>query len=168
MLHQGRPQALFMPKITALILTHNDARRIGRTLDSLRPCDEVLVIDRASDDDTARIAREHGATVKQAIEGVGPGAYAVDTQYEWVLCLLPGEALSEALEASLFEWKETEPDPDTLGFSCVVREETGTGWRVHRPEMRLANRNRMEWTGAFPLGQDRAGTIEGYLLKFRD
>jgi hypothetical protein len=33
-----------MPKITALLHTHNDALRLGRALDSLRPCDEVLVI----------------------------------------------------------------------------------------------------------------------------
>ncbi len=157
-----------MPRITALIQTRNDAHRIGRTLDSLRPCDEVLVIDRASDDDTTRIARQHGATVKQAIEGVGPGAYAIDARYEWVLCLLPGEALSEGLEAALFEWKETEPDEDTPGFACALREDTGDGWKAHKPEMRLANRNRMTWTGALPPNPDGAGTIEGDLLKFRD
>ena len=32
-----------MPKFTALLRTHNDALRLGRALQSLRPCDEVLV-----------------------------------------------------------------------------------------------------------------------------
>ena len=47
-----------MPKTTALLHTHNDALRLGRALDSLRPCDEVLVIDEGSEDDTARRRNE--------------------------------------------------------------------------------------------------------------
>ena len=47
-----------MPKISALLHTHNDALRLGRVLDSLRPCDEVLVIDEDSEDDTARRRNE--------------------------------------------------------------------------------------------------------------
>jgi len=158
----------FMPKITALIHTRNDARRIGRTLDSLRPCDEVLLIDSSSDDDTAKIAREHGANVKQAIVGVEPGAYAVDTLHDWVLCLLPGEALSEGLEATLFEWKDTEPDEDTPGFAFSVREDTGNGWKMCPLELRLVNRNRTEWTGELPPNADGARELQGNLLRFRD
>ncbi len=47
-----------MPKISAIIHTHNDAQRIGRALGSLRPCDEVLVIDHSSSDETGKIARD--------------------------------------------------------------------------------------------------------------
>lgn len=157
-----------MPKISALLHTHNDSARLGRTLDSLRPCDDVLIIDSASDDDTAKIAREHGATVKQAILGVEPGAYAIDTRHEWVLCLKPGEALSEALEASLREWQDTDPDEDTPGYSFPVRENAGEAWTPGPPEMRLVNRNRVNWTGEVPPNADRAIRLEGDLLKFAD
>src|SRR5215472_1658187 len=78
-----------MPKFTALLHTHNDALRLGRALQSLRPCDEVLIIDEGSEDDTAKVAREYGATLKTAIPGVSPGAYAMDAQHEWILCLRP-------------------------------------------------------------------------------
>jgi glycosyltransferase involved in cell wall biosynthesis len=157
-----------MPKITALIHTHNDASRIGRTLDSLRPCDEVLVIDSASDDDTRDIAREHGAIVQQAISGVEPGAYAIDSRHEWVLCLLPGETLSEGLEASLREWQDSEPDDGVLGYSFSVRENADGKWQKGPPEMRLVNRNRVNWTGEVPPNAERAIQLEGDLLKFRD
>lgn len=157
-----------MPKITALLHTHNDAARLGRTLDSLRPCDEVLVIDKASEDDTVNIAHDHGATVKQAILGVEPGAYSIDTRHEWVLCLRPGEALSEALEASLHEWQDSEPDEATPGFSFPVRENVGGSWTSRPPEMRLVNRNRVNWTGDVPPNADRAIRLEGDLLKFSD
>lgn len=157
-----------MPKISALIHAHNDAARLGRTLDSLRPCDEVLVIDSASEDDTQKIARDHGATVKQAIVGVEAGAYSIDTRHEWVLCLRPGEALSEALEASLREWESSDPDQDTPGYSFSVRENAGGKWQACPPEMRLVNRNRVNWTGEVPPNAQRAIRLEGDLLKFRD
>jgi glycosyltransferase involved in cell wall biosynthesis len=168
MLEAGGLSPFSMPKISALIHTHNDAARIGRTLDSLRPCDDVLVIDSASDDDTAKIAREHGATVKSAIAGVEPGAYAIDTRHEWVLCLNPGEALSEGLEASLHEWQDTEPDEAAPGYSLAVRENARGKWKTGPPEMRLVNRNRVNWTGEVPPNADSAIRLEGELLKFRD
>ncbi len=157
-----------MPKISALVHTHNDAARLGRTLDSLRPCDEVLVIDSASADDTVKIAREHGALVKQAINGVEPGAYAIDTRHEWVLCLRAGEALSESLEASLREWQQSEPDQDTPGYCFPVRENANGAWQAGLPEMRLVNRNRINWTGEVPPNAQRSLPLEGHLLKFCD
>ena len=155
-----------MPKISALIHTKDDAHRIGRTLDSLRPCDDVLVIDEGSKDDTATIARDHGATVKPAIVGVQPGAYAIDTRHEWILCILPGESLSEGLEATLFEWKDTDPDEEVPGFSFPVRD--ANAGQSHPPEMRLVNRNRVNWTEKLPPNADRAIELHGDLLKFRD
>jgi glycosyltransferase involved in cell wall biosynthesis len=44
-----------MAKLTALVHTHNDERRIGRAIESLRACDEILVIDHGSTDDTAKM-----------------------------------------------------------------------------------------------------------------
>lgn len=159
---------ILMPKISALIHTHNDAAHLRRTLESLRPCDDVLVIDSASADDTQRIAREHGATVKLAIVGVEPGAYAIDTRHEWVLCLKPGEALSEALEASLHEWQDSAPDEATPGYAIPVRANTAGTWKTCPPEMRLVNRNRVNWTGEVPPNTDRAIPLQGDLLRFDD
>jgi len=73
-----------MPRISALLHAHNDALRLGRALDSLRPCDEVLVIDDCSEDDTAKVAHQHGANLKSAIPGVTFGVYAMDAAHDWV------------------------------------------------------------------------------------
>ena len=117
-----------MPKITALLHTHNDALRLGRTLDSLRPCDEVLVIDDCSEDDTSRVAREHGATLKTSIPGVTFGAYAADASHDWVLCLHPNETLSDDLEAALFDWKSREPAETWQATECrFVNRRTRAG-----------------------------------------
>ena len=50
-------------KITALIHTCDNALSLGRALDSLRPCDEVIVVDHGSRDETVKVAKEHGAKV---------------------------------------------------------------------------------------------------------
>ena len=155
-----------MPKITALIHADKDAPRIGRLLDSLRPCDEVLVIDHASQDDTQKIAREHGATVKTAVPGVAPGAYLADARHDWILCLRPNEALSEGLEAALFEWKDQDPG-EVIGFSVQVREESPSGWKKLAPETRLVNRRRINWTTDLPPHDPAAKVLAGDLLRFR-
>src|SRR6185503_2718179 len=98
-------------KISALIHTMDNARSLGRALDSLRPCDEVIVVDHGSRDETVKVAKEHGAKVINAVPGVSNGAYAQNTRNQWILCLLPHEAIAEDLEASLLEWSEAEQDP---------------------------------------------------------
>jgi glycosyltransferase involved in cell wall biosynthesis len=157
-----------MPKISAMLQTHNDALRLGRTLDSLRPCDEVLVIDDFSEDDTERIAREHGAVFKTAVPGVTSGAYAMDAANEWILCLRSNEALSDALEAALLEWKEREPDEGLACYSVPIREENGGGWLKHPPEARLVNRKRMNWVGEMPPEQSCGAVLSGDILSFRE
>ncbi len=155
-----------MPRITALLHTHNDALRLGRALESLRPCDEILIIDDCSDDGTDRVAREHGATIKTSISGVSPGAYAMDAANDWVLCLNPNESLSESLEAALLEWKQKEPEKQTACFMVKVREENEHGWRPLEPEVRLVNRTLINWIGDMPSNQLCDTTLAGELLRF--
>jgi len=156
-----------MPKFTALLRTHNDALRLGRTLQSLRPCDEVLIIDDGSEDDTAKVAREYGAIFKPAIPGVSPGAYAMDAQHEWILCLRPNESLSDTLEATLFEWKEQDPG-QSVCYSVPVREENGQGWRDCPPEVRLVNRKMVNWISEMPPGKEDCALMRGELLCFHN
>ena len=94
-----------MPKLSAIVHTCNDAPRLGRLLEALRCCDEVLIIDDTPDDSVEKVAREHGASIRKHIPGVTPGAYSMDAQNEWILCVLPNESLSQELEASVAAWK---------------------------------------------------------------
>ncbi|MGA2001104.1 MAG: hypothetical protein ABSG52_14020 [Terriglobales bacterium] len=166
-----------MVKITALVHTHNDAERIGRALESLRACDEVLVVDHASADDTVKLARDHGAVIKEGVPGVSPGVYAMDADHDWILCMLPTEAVSEGLEASLFEWKERreetsdqaekdKPESAACSVAFQVREETGTGWRELGTHTRLVNRKGIHWSGHFPPDDANAEILPGHLLRF--
>jgi glycosyltransferase involved in cell wall biosynthesis len=155
-----------MPKLSALLRTHNDALRLGRALQSLRPCDEVLIIDDCSEDDTAKVAREYGARLKTAIPGVSPGAYAMDAEHEWILCLRPNESLSDTLEAALFEWKQQDPSKGVACYSVPIREQNGKGWLDCPPEVRLINRSSVNWIGEMPPAQDNCAMMPGELLCF--
>jgi hypothetical protein len=152
-------------KISALLHVCDNQNSLGRALDSLRPCDEVIVVDHGSKDETVKVAREHGARVITAVPGVDRGAYAQDAHNQWILCLLPEEALAEELEASLFEWREAEHEDGQLGFGIMIREQNGAGWKSLPAEMRLANRKQINWTGDLPPANPEAPALAGHILR---
>ena len=55
-----------MPRLSAIIITRNEARNIGDCLEALAFCDERIVVDGGSDDGTPEIARAKGARVTAA------------------------------------------------------------------------------------------------------
>ena len=156
-----------VPKITAIVHASNDALRIGRAVESLRGCDEVIVVDHGSTDDTAIVAREYGALVKPGVPGVEPGAYIFDARFDWILCLLANESLHESAEAALHEWKDSDPG-EAPGFCLQVREEQPAGgWEALGAQLRLVNRKRMNWSDRLPPAVcDGQGSLPGEILRF--
>jgi glycosyltransferase involved in cell wall biosynthesis len=155
-----------MPEITALLHTANEALRLGRALETLRPCDEILVVDHGSRDSTLDIAREYGARILPA--GMPPAHYLQSARRDWILCLEPREALTEGLEASLYEWKSELPSRVSAeAFSVFLREETPGGWLTHpSPQTRLIPRSWSQWNDHSPADDPSALTLEGELLRF--
>jgi glycosyltransferase involved in cell wall biosynthesis len=155
-----------MHRITAVLHTHNDALRLGRCLETLYPCDEIIVVDHGSEDATVRSALDYAAHVARAQEGTGPEEYFRVPGAEWVLCLDAHESLSEALSASLYQWK-LEQHPDDSVFSMLLREELHQGWVEHRePQTRLVPASWDLWDGWFPLNDTHAQLLEGEILRF--
>lgn len=154
-----------MPAITGLIHVCNHERQVGRALLSLRHCNEVLVIDHGSKDGTLRVAREHGARIIQAVAGLDYGAYVQKASHDWILWLLPCEAVAEDLEASLLEWKQSEPGPDVPGYNVEIREQNGTKWKLLPAEMRLVNCKKINWTNDCPPSAPDAPSLSGHLLR---
>ncbi|MGH9600795.1 MAG: glycosyltransferase [Terriglobales bacterium] len=148
-----------MPKITALLHTHNHARSIGRALESLRPCDEFVVVDHNSSDGTAQIARQYGAVVAT------PEGALTSIGHDWVLLLHPHEALSESLESTLYAWKQEEPS--VQAFAVRIRKETPDGWELQPAEIRLLRRSSLPSSSTETAAAD-APLLEGDLLRFSD
>jgi glycosyltransferase involved in cell wall biosynthesis len=162
-----------MPPITALLHTNNDALRLGRALEMLLPCGEILVVDHHSTDATSRIARAYGARVVEADSHAPAHHYLHLASHDWILCLEPAESINENLQASLFEWSAL-PDHKVVSsaagaaaFSVFVREQAGAHWRrIPAPETRLVPRRWPRWHGHLPAREPSAVALEGELLRF--
>jgi glycosyltransferase involved in cell wall biosynthesis len=153
-----------MPKITALIHCHASPHELARSLETLRACDEVLVINHDSNSDTEKVAREHGATIKVGVPGVSLGTYLVDAANDWIFCLKPSETLSEELEASLLEWKQQEHEP-AQSFAMSLRLQQNGNWEAGGRHTRLVNRTHINWTSELPPDREDSELMPGDLLE---
>jgi glycosyltransferase involved in cell wall biosynthesis len=105
-------------KISACIIVLNEERNLPRCLKSIAPLvDEILVVDSASTDATAEIAREFGARVVQQdwLGYVGQKNFALDQAvHPWVLSIDADEEVSTELAASITRLK-ADPAADSPG-----------------------------------------------------
>lgn len=140
-------------KISAVIISKNEARNIGRCIDSLQNvADEILVADSFSTDDTPRICKEKGVTLLQ-MEWQG---YA-DTknkanalaQHPYILSIDADEALSTALGEEILSIK-----PELSGAYSFPRKNffcgqwiKGCGWYPDR-KIRLFPKENAQWQGS--------------------
>jgi glycosyltransferase involved in cell wall biosynthesis len=93
-----------VPRLSAIIITKNEARNIGDCLDTLAFCDERIVVDGDSDDGTPEIARAKGARVAAAAwQGFGAQKnFALSLAGgDWVLSLDADERVSPALARAI-------------------------------------------------------------------
>jgi len=90
--------------LSACIIAFNEADRIADCIASLAFCDEVVVVDSHSTDDTARIAAELGARVIQRpFDGFrSQKQFAIEqARHDWVLCLDADERIGDALRMAI-------------------------------------------------------------------
>ena len=104
-----------MVKISATIITYNEERNIVRAIESLRCCDEIVVVDSGSNDRTVELATNLGARV---VENPWPG-YSSQKNFasqqaanDWILSIDADESLSEALEGEIWQIKKNGPRYD--------------------------------------------------------
>ena len=91
--------------LSVIIITKNEAARLGDCLASVQFADEIIVLDGYSTDATAEIARAHGAQVHQVADwpGFGPQknrALALATK-PWVLSIDADERVPPELRAEI-------------------------------------------------------------------
>ncbi len=152
----ARPAAgVARPTISAVLITRNEADRIGACLESLRWADEVVVVDAESEDGTAALAAAAGARVTSR---PWPGDFADQRNFadaqatgDWCFSVDPDEELTPALVA---EVRRLVADPGPyVGFSFRRRELIfgrwidGGGWGTQR-KLRLYRRGAGRWVGA--------------------
>src|SRR3954471_18651759 len=134
-----------------MVVSCDDGALLRRLLPSLGFCDEILVVDLDSGDETVAVAEAHGArvvtrprvaSVERAREGV-----AEEARHDWLLFTDPDEELPEALAAALAELLPSLPDDVGVVFAPIRyrfagRLLRGTVWGGVRERRLLVHRRR--------------------------
>ena len=153
-------------KISAAIITLNEERNIARAIESLRCCDEIVVLDSGSNDRTAEVAAKLGARVVDA-EWRGYAGQknwaAAQCAHDWVLSIDADEALSEALEGEIWALKKNGPEYDAYTMPRLAqylgRWILHSGWYPDR-KVRLYHRGKAKWVGDFV---HESVTVDGHI-----
>ncbi|MGE0563838.1 MAG: glycosyltransferase family 2 protein [Pseudolabrys sp.] len=93
-----------MPRLSAIVITKNEAANIGGCLDSVAFCDERIVVDSGSSDDTVKIAKARGATVHHhdfAGFGRQKNVALSHATGDWVLLVDADERVTPALATQI-------------------------------------------------------------------
>ncbi len=140
--------------LSLVVITKNEADRIGRLLSSASIADEVLVVDSGSSDGTVEICQSRGARVVHN-EWKGYAAqkqFALETaQGRWILNMDGDEALSEESADEILAAIKS-AGPDIAGFSMprlsryLNRWIRHGGWYPDR-KVRLVRKGRGRWAG---------------------
>jgi heptosyltransferase-3 len=145
-----------MVKISAVIITQNEERNIGRCIDSIiSVADEIVVIDSYSTDLTCEIALEKGArVVKHPFKShIDQKNFAItQASNDVVLSLDADEYLSDGLTKSILEVKESWP---LEAYRMNRLSNYGGRWIRHGnwypdQKIRLWNRRKGLWGGDNP------------------
>ncbi|MFH1561478.1 MAG: glycosyltransferase family 2 protein [Patescibacteria group bacterium] len=134
-------------KISAVVLTRNEERNIRRCLESLSWCDEIIVIDDFSTDQTVSLAKEGGAQVHQkelAGDFASQRNFGLErAKNEWVLFVDADEIVSPSLSQEIVRRIR---EKGVVGF-YLPRRENFLGKTIH-----CADKPVWDWTlGPFKL-----------------
>jgi glycosyltransferase involved in cell wall biosynthesis len=140
-------------KISAVIITFNEEKKIADAVKSVDWADEILVVDSESTDETREIAESLGAKViiKKWQGFSAQKQFAVENaSFEWIFSLDADEKVSEELREEILKLKNNAENIDADGFR-IPR----LSFYMHRPirhcgwypdwQMRFFNRRKGRW-----------------------
>jgi glycosyltransferase involved in cell wall biosynthesis len=162
--------------LSVAIIVKNEELNIGRCLDALRWCDDVVVVDDYSIDRTREIAEASGARVVQnrfrsfasqrnwALEHAG-------LRHEWVLMLDADEVVTESLRCEL-ETALSNAGANTVGFQMCRKTIFLNRWLRFSDGfpvwiMRLVRRQGVRFMDA-GHGEEPVPTVNGTLCRIHE
>lgn len=167
-----------MNPISAVIITLNEERNIGRCLESLKSvADDVVVVDSFSSDKTKEICLQKGARFFQRdFKGyIEQKNYANSlAKYDLILSIDADEALSEELKDSIRRVKENQVHDGYVMkrlTSYCGRFIRHGGWYPDK-KLRLFDRKKGKWAGMYiheyveMVKGSSSGELKGDLLHF--
>lgn len=143
-------------KITAAIITLNEAENIREACRSVAWADEILVVDAESTDATREVARDCGARVvcRRWPGFAAQKQFATDeARHDWIFSLDADERVSAELKASVEGLRHHRAETLAAGYRVARRSFymgrwiRGGGWYPDY-QLRLYNRTCGRWEGA--------------------
>jgi len=142
-----------MQKISAYILTYNEAEKIEAAMSSVLWADEVVVVDSFSIDATAKLAGALGARVVE-IEFKGFGDLrnrAIEAcRYDWIFSLDADERCTEAVRDEILTLLAGTPEHDVYRVPrksyMMGRWIRGSGWYPNFRQPQLFRKGAMRYT----------------------
>jgi glycosyltransferase involved in cell wall biosynthesis len=141
--------------VTGLVSSRNEAHLLDRCLASIEFCDELIVVDVDSSDDTALVAERRGArVVHHEFVPIGEWArvsMAPQARYDWLLVVDPDEVVPAALAYTLPALLRTvEPDVAAVDaprqYYFAGKPLRGTVWGGANKRRLLVRRSGVELT----------------------
>jgi glycosyltransferase involved in cell wall biosynthesis len=170
-------------KVSAIILTYNEEARIKDCLASATWCDEVVVVDGYSTDNTVAVAREYTDKVflSDRLGPSKPGGFAEQRNFgleqasgDWVFFLDADERFTPELGKEIRERLEKGIPPDVTIFRVRRREyyfgvytpyTHGEAWQT-----RMLRRGKAKWDTRLVheglLTEGKTDSLDGYILHF--
>ena len=161
-----------MNKISAVIIAKNEQNMIEDAIESVLFCDEIIVIDNNSKDDTFTLSQKLGAKVYETdandfseLRNLG----LEKAESDWILYLDADERIDETLQ------KEIKKALSSKEFSSyfLKRKNYYLGkneWPYVEKILRLFKKNDLEsWIGEIhesPRVKGRTGILDGFILHF--
>jgi glycosyltransferase involved in cell wall biosynthesis len=161
-------------RLSAVVITHNEERDVGRTLDALAFADEIVVVDSHSTDRTVEVCTARGArVVSHPFRGFGPQKrFAVGlAAHDWVLCVDADEVVTPELAQAIRALLAGEAEPACGAYRVAFRSVFMGRPMVHgarETHVRLFDRRRAGWDDApvheSVVVQGEVGTLPGLVL----
>lgn len=161
---------------SAVIIAKNEACNIGRCLDSLSGCDDIVVVDDFSEDETATIAAAKGARVichrfESFAKQRNWVLEHVDLRHPWVLMLDADEMLTPQIRREIAAKLEA-VGACTAGFLCCRKTMFLDRWLRHSDGfpvwiMRLVHRDRARFVDS-GHGEVPAPSVNGKTERIRE
>ena len=163
-------------KISATIITFNEERNIARAIESLRCCDEIVVIDSGSVDRTVEIAEKLGARVVDAVmHGYArhKNLASAHAAPDWIIAIDAAQIATKTATSANEQLKKNGPEFDGYTMPRLAqylgRWILHSGWYPDR-KVRLFDRRKARWVGDFVHEsvelEGRVGHLKSNLLHF--
>jgi glycosyltransferase involved in cell wall biosynthesis len=161
--------------VSAVIVSYNEGYLLEKSLPPLLFCDQIIVVNLQSTDNTIEVATKFGAEVWEhnkvpVVEIIHK--WIIDkVKHDWLLITDPDELLSEELKEEIITFfpnisKNIGSVSVPLQFYFNKNKLQGTPWGGPKNRVYLLNRNRFYFTENVHLGRQLKANFKDYTIPF--